>query len=147
MRRLLLACLMPLAAACAREPAAPMPPPNGSTPQPPSEPLPPIELVDRIESQLAGRPCIGALADWERNFSYGHGGDQRRERGIERDRVVFVFREAGMYQYRSQRIIGSPEMLDERQMKVAVGEYDLLSGRLTVDACGLNNRPDPPEFR
>jgi hypothetical protein len=106
--------------------------------------LPPVELVDRIEAQLAGRPCIGALADWERYFSYGLGGDPSVDGGVRRDRVFFTFNQAGIYEYRSRRIIGSPQWLDERQMRHAFGYYDVTSGRLTVSRCGLNQTPEPP---
>lgn len=100
-------------------------------------------VVDRIEAQLEGRPCIGALERWERHYSYGRGIDLLRDRGVRRDRITFEFSEAGIYNYQSRRIIsryGSD--LDERQRRIAYGEYDVPSGRLTVYTCGWNNYPD-----
>jgi len=108
---------------------------------------PATELVDRIEARLAGRPCIGALDRWERHYGYGLGGDHRSpDQGVERDRITFAFVQAGIYGFRSRRLILSAREwrigTDSRQMRFAFGEYDVPSGRLTVHGCGGNSDPD-----
>jgi len=100
--------------------------------------------IDRIERQLAGRPCIGALDGWERHYSFGLGGDYRSsEQGLERNRIVFAYLQAGVYGFRARRVIGEEGELgtDERQMRFARGEYDVPSGRLILHHCGWNADP------
>jgi hypothetical protein len=108
---------------------------------------PPVELVERIEAQLAGRPCFGALNRWERHYGYGMGGDHRSpDRGVERNRITFTFVQAGIYGFRPRRLIESAREglgIDERQMRFAFGEYDVPTRRLTVHGCGWNQDPDP----
>jgi hypothetical protein len=131
MRHSALAGLMLLGAACSRGPPDPR------------DLRPPIDLVDRIEARLAGRGCIGALDRWERHFGHGMGGDQRLpDRGVERGRIVFAFRQAGIYGFRGERLIQSAREwdvgTDSRQMRFAFGEYDVPNDRVTVHGCGEN---------
>jgi hypothetical protein len=107
---------------------------------------PSVELVDRIEAQLASRPCFAPLNQWERRFRYGMGGDYRSaDRGIERDRITFSFAQAGIFEFRSRRLVLSANDEDQgpgtdsRDYKFAFGDYDIPSGRLTVHGCGSNS--------
>lgn len=104
-------------------------------------------LVERIEAQLSGRPCIGALERWERHYGYGMGGDYlSADKGVERDRVTFALVEAGVYGFQSRRLILSAREwrlgTDMRQMRFAFGDYDVSSERITIQHCGWNHEPD-----
>ena len=120
MRHFRRACLMFAITACA-----------------PAEPMPKVADVDRLEAQLAGRPCIGSLDQWSRRYTFGHGGDQRSPDGdVDRNRIVFKLDQAGIYHYRAGRtILVLIDGLDERPRRQAYGEYDVPSGRLTVLGC------------
>jgi hypothetical protein len=79
-------------------------------------------VMDRIERQLVALPCVGALDRWERHFYYAYDvGDPRSVR-LDRNRVAFVFIEAGHHQYRARRVM-SPE-------------YHIASDRLFLVTCG-----------
>jgi hypothetical protein len=132
MRALASAAILLLGSACSREQDA-------------RTLKPPAELVDRIERQLPRFPCIGPLSRWERHYGYGSGGDDGQPNGgVERDRIVFTFVQAGIYGYRAKRLIDASMEgpgIDERQMRVAFGEYDVRSRRLVLIRCGWNQTP------
>jgi hypothetical protein len=113
------------------------------------EAVPGMLVIDRIERQLAGRPCIGALDGWERRYQYavapesvGPGSAGER---ANRDRINFTFVEAGRNGFRPRRIIQTIVAgdLDERPMRFVMGEYHVTSGLLFVHVCGQNAAPAP----
>jgi hypothetical protein len=101
--------------------------------------------IDRIERELAGRSCFGALDGWERHYSFGQGGDHRSpDHGVERDRITWSYVQAGVYGFRPGRVLENTyEGLgtDERQMRFAFGDYYVSSGTLVVYSCGWNTDP------
>ena len=136
MRARNLAWLMLLAAACSRQPE-------------PREPRPPVWLVNRIEAQLARHPCIGALDRWDRRYYHARDlSEEGRARGLSRTDIVrFDLMEGGLYHYRAGRVIGTFDVgadLDERQMRMAFGEYRVRGGQLVVQVCGWNQNPGYP---
>jgi hypothetical protein len=117
----------------------------------PDEAKPGTILIDRIERQLAGRPCIGALDRWERHYAFGGEPDDptwgQGHVHADRDRISFAFMEAGRYEFRSRRVIETPASgsIDDRPMRFAFGEYHVASGRLFVHACGGNSGGPPSQ--
>jgi hypothetical protein len=92
-------------------------------------------VMDRIERQLVALPCVGALDRWERHFYYAYDVGDPRPARLDRNRVAFVFIEAGHHQYGARRVM-SPEDLDERTMRTLWGEYHVASDRLFLVTCG-----------
>src|SRR6185436_11774777 len=81
-------------------------------------------VIDRIERQLAARPCVGALDRWERHFYYAYASDPGLR--IDRNRVGFTFIEASRAPYRPRRVMYGPD-LDEVSPPTAWGEYHVAS--------------------
>jgi len=55
--------------------------------------------------------------------------------------IVFRYSEAGRFEFRSGRhfTVDPPApMIDDRSYKVAYGEFDLATKRVTIKSCGLN---------
>ena len=88
---------------------------------------------------MAGHSCIGALDRWERRYLF----PRRRDRGIDDRVIAFNFRQAGVFGFRPRRIVESqsPDSitfdLDHRQYRIVAGNFEIATGRLTID-CGWN---------
>ena len=100
-------------------------------------------VMDRIERQLAGRPCIGALDRWERHYEYAFDFSDPALTRVDRNIVNFAYSEAGVDPYRSRRVLEGVG-IDERYMRFMWGEYHVRSGALFVHSCGHNSEPPSP---
>jgi hypothetical protein len=127
-RQFVLWSLMLASAACARETDA-------------RDLRPAATLVDRIEAGLAGQACVGSLDRWERHYGFGGAGKLGPpDWGVERGRIVFLFREAGVYGFRPRRVLESERDgtgTDEIHTKYVLGEYFVRTGKLVIHECEL----------
>ena len=91
-------------------------------------------LIGRIERELEGRPCIGALDQWERHYAFDGGPP---DSPVDRNVIFFSYRQAGVEGFRPQRRIQYLEDLFYLgRARSVLGEYHVASGRLFVHACG-----------
>jgi hypothetical protein len=113
---------------------------------PSPEPLPDSGSVDRLESLLAGRECVGALNEWERHYFHPLLSGERKV--ADTSVIAFDFREAGKFEFREGRRIetvwDATAALDHRQFRSASGIFNLGSGILEVQQCGWNCGPSTP---
>lgn len=105
--------------------------------------VPGMIVIGRLERQLVGRPCIGALDRWERHYFYGYG---PRRPAVDRNLIHVVYFEAGVDGFRSERRI---ERLDDLLIYdglalYASGSFHPDTGAVTVDFCGPSNAPLTP---
>jgi hypothetical protein len=100
------------------------------------EPRPSEQMVDRLEAKLAGRPCIGRLKRWVRDYSFALGKDG----GADRKNIHFTFRPASGWAHPpGRRIIGLHEGgIDDSRTITARGKYDVAADRATLEYCGPN---------
>lgn len=113
------------------------------------EDVPSVEHVNRLEATLAGNQCTGPVDQWERHYFFPLDGPKEPPGwGLNRTTIAFVFRQAGVHDFKRGRSIGTiTDALsgpDDRQFKYASGRYDVVTGRLTVDFCGWNCPADVP---
>lgn len=112
---------------------------GGAQMEPGREPLPPA-LMDKMERAISAQPCIGSMDKWHRRYSYKawmEGAVYHRDTMT----IAFVLAEAGRFEFlRGRQFVVSPKppMIDDRSYKVAYGQYDLETGRVTLTGCGLN---------
>lgn len=102
-------------------------------------------LIDMIEARVSASPCIGSLAQWDRDYSYKAWMEDGRIYHLDTLTIVFRYSEAGRFEFRSGRhfTIDPPApMIDDRSYKVAYGEIDLATKRVTIKSCGLNMAAD-----
>ncbi len=102
-------------------------------------------LLDRIEARLASNACLAPLDRWERGYHFRN--DWHSIRGaLDPSRVIFRFRQAGVYGFRAGRRQDDPDemALDHRQYRMAGGEYFVDTGRLELWSCGWNCGPGIP---
>jgi hypothetical protein len=100
---------------------------------------PPDKVLDRLEAKLADYPCIGPLKRWSRSYAWAV---EPRTRAMDRERVEFLFEEAGKFEFREGRHVfggsGLPFNIDDRAYRIAYGTYVPATGALEVRACGAN---------
>ena len=116
----------------------------GAQARPGGEALP-AALIDMMEARISATPCIGSLAQWDRNYSYKAWMEGGRIYHLDTLTIVFRYSEAGRFNFRSGRhfiIDPSAPMIDDRSYKVAYGEFDLATKRVTIKSCGLNMPAD-----
>ena len=116
---------------------------SGGQTRPGGEPLP-SGLMDEIERKISALPCIGSLAKWDRRYSY-KAWMEGTVFHLDTMAIEFVYAEAGRFEFRSGRqfIIDPPgPIIDDRSYKVAYGEFDLNTDRVTLKDCGLNMPAD-----
>src|SRR6218665_3438015 len=100
---------------------------------------PSASVVERLESRLAGHPCVGDLRRWQRVYSFASVRDNLTLG--DQSRLAFIFRQAGVQGFVTGRRITAPEIwvqIDDRRYNFVRGYYDLNRGSLTVDYCGSN---------
>jgi hypothetical protein len=101
-------------------------------------PLPTEAVIDRLEAELNGKPCIGSLSAWFRKYT--NGGDVHRG-GVDPNMLEFSLHEAGKFEFKPGRTIVPTSdfpVLDDRAYKYASGSYDIRSSKLVVETCGSN---------
>jgi hypothetical protein len=94
--------------------------------------------VSRIESLTSKYACVGALDRWHREFQF-----QQRRGTVNRGVVSVLYVEAGHRGLPAGRFVTEPRnrRFDDTQHRVAGGEYDIASDRLTEWECGCNFPP------
>jgi hypothetical protein len=100
------------------------------------EPKPSEQMVDGLEAKLAGRPCIGPLKRWVRDYSFAFGKDGHVDRRI----IHFSFHPASGWAHPPGRRIMSLHEggIDDSHSITAHGTYDVAADRATVEYCGPN---------
>ncbi|UKK84386.1 hypothetical protein L7H23_17725 [Sphingopyxis sp. BSN-002] len=111
--------------------------------------------MDRVETALRQKPCIGKLADWERRYYYQlqfssdkseksvRKGLMPKPTGYDRSIVEIDLRQANFEEFGSGR--GSyadyppgAADTDDREYNLAFGTYSLETGELHLAHCGPN---------
>lgn len=103
-----------------------------------AQPQPPAAVVDRIETMLAGRPCIGRLDRWSRTYAFDYDNGTRR---VDDHIIMFHLEEAGTSDVRPGRRVTEPNSwvnLDDRPIRMVDGDFDVSDGRLRIGFCGDN---------
>ncbi|HEX2811838.1 MAG TPA: hypothetical protein VHO04_04060 [Sphingopyxis sp.] len=114
--------------------------------------------MDHVEAELSRLPCVGDLSKWERRYFYRlEFSDEENTRSLKEDRmpkptgyirslIEFDLREANYEEFGSGRKSYSdipPEAgdTDDRDYRLAIGTYDLKTGKINVYHCGRNLSP------
>jgi len=100
-------------------------------------PKPPNALLNSVERKLAGRPCVGRLDDWDRQYTYS----LTPHRQLDVSTVKFKLRQAGRFRVVPGRRTGFPEEtggIDDTPIRMAWGKYDVGTQQLHVNFCGDN---------
>jgi hypothetical protein len=95
--------------------------------------------MERLEQLLAGRPCIGELASWERRYRYGVHRDALID-DVDESKIHFQFFEAGVSTFVSDRWSDGvwEQMLYDGLAKKASGTFFPETGEVTISHCGAN---------
>ncbi len=105
--------------------------------------------MDRIETALATNDCVGDLRNWERRYVYHRefsakptaSGAPEGWLAPDSSLIKIELSEADFEEFSSRRVstVQSDNIgIDDRRYKVAFGQFDLTTGRLTVSFCGPN---------
>ena len=98
-------------------------------------------MVDRIESLLAGKPCVGRLDQWSRTYAFDYDFGERR---LYDHIIMFHLEEAGTPGVRPGRRVTEPNswvIQDDRAIRMVDGDFDVSDGRLRIGFCGDNVGP------
>lgn len=101
------------------------------------QPRPTEQLVSHIEAKLIGSRCIGELSNWARFYAFARLPEKVVDTGI----VNFHLEKAGADGVVPGRRITEPDSwvtVDDRRIKMAMGDYDLKEDRIRVASCGNN---------
>jgi len=105
------------------------------------QPRPPRQVVDRIEALLAKEPCIGALNQWSRTYAY----DEDMNTNILYPGIIaFDLKAAGKFGIEPGLHLTEPNSwfgIDDTPIKMAWGNYEVVSDKLAIGFCGNNLGP------
>ena len=103
--------------------------------------VPSAEQIDRVETALSRSPCIGDLAQWERNYRYSRKAGMFFWHSINPDLEVIEMhlRQAGTVAVRPGRAVVEPSLSrdwpDIKGIRAIDGRFWLGNGRLQLRGC------------
>ncbi len=104
--------------------------------------VPDEAVIDGIERELSGHACIGDVDQWERIYFFARDHDSIRE-AADTNKIWIRFKQAGVHEFRAgRRIVTFDEGaggIDDRQYRMVSGDYDVSSGRISIEHCGWNH--------
>jgi hypothetical protein len=100
------------------------------------QPRPSSKLVNHIEAVLANEPCVGKLDRWSRSYAFNRLPAKTVDTGI-----VDFYLETGRGDVKVGRHITEPDSwvnLDDRDIVIVAGDYDVKEDRIRIGFCGNN---------
>ncbi len=97
--------------------------------------------VARLEALLAKHPCVGTLAEWERNYRLGYRAKRFWPGAFEPefDMIQFRFRHTGPIAIVAARNVvplgSDQDWPDSPAVRSLTGRFNVRSGRLMMDRC------------
>lgn len=99
------------------------------------------QVVSQIEVLLAKEPCIGALNRWSRIYAYD---EDMPNKTLYPGIVAFHLEAAGAFGVEPGLHVTEPNSWvrnDDTPIKMAWGDYEISTGKLTIEFCGNNVGP------
>lgn len=101
-----------------------------------NHPAPSVSAVAALEQGLAKIECVGPLDQWQRQYAFSV-----RTTTVDETVIDFELKQAGRAGITSSLIRTHPGAFlgnDDTPTKMAAGQYDTRSGKITLDFCGEN---------
>lgn len=109
--------------------------------------VPGEDLVNFIEEKLAQHPCVGELAEWERNYRFAkHTGLSAYRSPANRDVIEFHLRRAGTFIIRPGRNVMPRGQVDDwpdgKSVSFIDGRYHIGANQMYLSRCSPRKERD-----